>query len=211
MSISAKQYNDMIAKWLGTSEGKKYLADSADINPYTEEEMRAIASELYTAIVEAYKAEVKTPGADYFDMSTIRVGKSTKGSKGKTRLRVTFDAKGLSRRSLHRRNYSDDPDYPYSERIYYNKRKTQYDDWQFTGRGVYDIFGLFTQGYATKQVYGEWWDNESDRGEAPYPRFKGASLSVRQGSDFIARTIEEFKRKYPSIEVEYPRLWGGTK
>lgn len=211
MAISAKQINDMLLQWMGSAEGKKYLSENTDINPYTDAEMQAIATELYEAIIEAYKAEVKTPGADYFDISTVKVGRPTKGSKGKTRLRIIFDEKGLRRRSLHRKQYSDDPDYPYSERIYYNKRKTSYDDWQFTGKGVYDIFGLFTQGYSTKQVYGNWWDNESDKGEADYPGFSGRSLPVREGSDFITRTIEAFKLKYPSIEVEYPRLWGGTK
>ena len=211
MGISANDFNAMLGKYLASAEGKKFLQENVNINPYTEEEMRRIAEELYTAIVEAYKAQVKTEGADYFDMSTISVGKATPAAKGKTRLRIIFNKKGLSRRSLHRRDDDGAGSGPYSERIYYNRKKTQYDDWSFTGKGVYDIFGLFTQGYSTKPVYGEWWDNQSDAGETSYPGFTGRSLPKRQGSDFIKQTIDAFKRKYPSIEVEYPRLWGGTK
>ena len=214
MSISAAQYNGIVKDWLKTSEGKAHVEEYGGFNPYSEEDMRAMAEELYTAIVNAYKAEVKTRGADYFDMSTIRVGKPTKAAKGKTRLRITFNSKGLSRRSLHVRNERDVDQWS-REGVrtsnYYRYDLKNWGDTYFTGSGVYDIFGLFTQGYATKAVYGEWWDNESDNGEAAYPGFKGRSLPVRVGSDFITRTVNEFKRKYPSVEVEYPRLWGGTK
>jgi hypothetical protein len=208
MGLSKNDYNTLLGKWLGSSDGKKYLQDNGVV-PYTEEQMIAIAEELYTAIIAAYKAQVQTNGADYFDMSTIHVGKPQSAAKGKIRLRIIFDKKGLSRRSLH--VVDDDGTGPYATRIYYNKRKTMFDDWSFTGPGVYDILGLFTQGYTAKPVYGNWWDNEVDSGEAPFGRNRMRSMTRRQGDDFIKRTIDAFKRKYPSIEVEYPRLWGGTK
>lgn len=217
MGISANDFNAMLGKYLASADGKKFLQENVNINPYTEEEMRRIAEELYTAIVEAYKAEVATRGADYFDMSTIHVGKPHPARKGKTRLRVIFDSRGLRRRSLHvaheneverRARYE-----PMIGRYYrVESKKTDYGaDAYFTGKGVYDIFGLFTQGYTNaKPVYGYWWDNKTDAGESSFGGYM-RSKTNRQGSDFIKQTIEAFKRKYPSIEVEYPRLWGGTK
>lgn len=211
MSPSANEYNSMVRAWLQSADGAKFAEEYGGFNSYGEEEMRDIATELYMAIVDAYKAEVRTEGADWFDLNTICVGKPTKASKGKVRLRITFSEKGLARKSLHRRQYTTDPSYPYTSRTYYDRHKTHYDDWQFTGSGVYDIFGLFTQGYDTKPVYGEWWDNQGNAGEVRYPGFTGRSLSKRSGSDFITRTIKQFCRKYPQVEVEYPKLWGGTK
>lgn len=211
MTYDVADYNHIVRDWLLSPDGTKFAEQYGGFNPYSEEEMIAIATELYMAIVKAYKAEIQTEGADWFDLDTIRVGKPTKAKNGKIRVRIIFSEKGLARRSLHRSRYSGDPDYPYKSRIYYNRRKTQYDDWQFTGKGVYDIFGLFTQGYDTKPVYGEWWDNESNTGEAGFNDFKGRSLPKRGGSDFITKTINRFRKKYPQVEVEYPKLWGGTK
>ncbi len=205
MAITASQYNDILRQWMETSEGKRCIEKQTGRSPYSEEDMKRIASELQQLIVAAYKNEVRTSGAGYFDETTIRIGKPTKAAKGKTRLRIIFNAKGLRRRSL----YVGDRGHQY----HYETNLSQgYDEDYFTGKGVYDIFGLFTQGYHTKPVYGSWWDNETDSGEAPFGKSSHIrSLPNRQGSDFIARTIHEFTAKYPSIEVEYPKLWGGTK
>lgn len=221
MGISANDFNAMLGKYLASAEGKKYLQENVNVNPYTEEEMRKIAEELYTAIVEAYKKEVQTRGADYFDMSTIHIGKPSPAKHGKTRLRVIFDSRGLRRRSLHATSDNDvEKRLRYTPHVgggnYYVSDSRDRDNKvganvYFTGKGVYDILGLFTQGYINaKPVYGYWWDNESDEGEASFGGYM-RSATRRLGSDFIKQTIEAFKKKYPSIEVEYPRLWGGTK
>ena len=59
-----------------------------------------------------------------------------------------------------------------------------------------------------KTVYGYWWDNRNDN--------EGALSSTinrrqREGDDFVTRAVNAFKAKYPGVEVEYPKLWGGTK
>lgn len=205
MSLSASQYNDILEQWMKTPDGRKYIEKQAGLSSYSEEEMRQLALELQKMVVAAYKAEVKTSGADYFDESMIRIGKPVRAAKGRTRLRVIFDSKGLSRRSL----YIGDKGSRYHYETVLSKG---YADDYFTGKGVYDIFGLFTQGYSTKPVYGSWWDNQTDNGEASFGKSSHMrSLPKRQGSDFITRTIREFTAKYPSVEVEYPRIWGGTK
>ena len=208
MSMTDRDFNNLLKDYITkTPEGKNLVAQHGGFNPYTDAEMKMIAEELYTDIIRAYKAQVKTPGADYYDMKTIKVGKPRELISGKTKLTITFYEKGLARRSLHAKDENKASSASTSHM--YNIKN--WGDTYFTGKGVYDILGLFTQGYATKQVYGEWWDNESDNGEAAYPGFNRASLSVRVGNDFIKQTVDNFKRKYPSIEVEYPRLWGGTK
>lgn len=208
MSMTERDFNDLLKDYFTkTPEGKHFIDQHGGFSPYTDEEMKMIAEELYTDIINAYKAQVKTPGADYYNMKTIKVGNPRELKSGKTKLTITFYEKGLARRSLHARDEQKAASTA-TNHVYDVKN---WGDTYFTGKGVYDILGLFTQGYATKQVFGEWWDNESDNGEAAYPGFKGASLPVRTGNDFIKQTIERFKRKYPSIEVEYPRLWGGTK
>ncbi len=216
MSITASQYTKMLQKYIASPEGRKRIEEHFEKQTaqkvssfYSEEEMRAIAAELRDMVIAAYQREVRTKGADYFDVSGVHVGKPMKprAKDGKVRLKVTFSSRALSRRSLHSRQ----PVAAGSHKTKYVYAPKNWGDDYFTGKGVYDIFGLFTQGYDAKPVYGEWWDNESDAGEANYRGFKGRSLTHREGSDFITRTIREFNMKYPSIEVEYPRLWGGTK
>lgn len=216
MPITESQYTRMLKAYIASSEGKKRIEEHiarqtgrpADLF-YTVEQMRSIAAELRDMIIAAYKKEVSTKGADYFDVSEVHVGTPLKPrtKDGKVRLRVIFSDKALSRRSLHSRT----PAKAGNHKAQYVYSPKNWGGDYFTGRGVYDIFGLFTQGYDAKPVYGEWWDNETDSGEANYKGFRGRSLSHRMGSDFIAKTIREFQVKYPSIEVEYPRLWGGTK
>ena len=216
MSISAAQYTKMLQSYMASPEGRKRIEEHLEkqtgekISPfYTEDQMRAIAAELRDMVIAAYKREVRTKGADYFNVSEVHVGKPIKprAKDGKIRLKVTFSSRALSRRSLHSIRPAGAASH---QRKYVYSPKNWGDDY-FTGKGVYDIFGLFTQGYDAKPVYGEWWDNEADAGEVNYFGFKGRSLTHREGSDFITKTIQEFKTKYPSIEVEYPRLWGGTK
>ncbi len=216
MPITEAQYTKMLKSYIASHEGRKRIDEHiakqtgrpADVF-YTEEQMRSIATELRDMVIAAYKKEVRTKGADYFDVSEVHIGTPLKPrtKDGKVRLRVIFSSKALSRRSLHSRTPSKAENH---ERQYVYSPKNWGNDY-FTGRGVYDIFGLFTQGYDAKPVYGEWWDNETDAGEANYKGFRGRSLPHRAGSDFITKTIRKFNAKYPSIEVEYPRLWGGTK
>ena len=211
MAIRARDFENILSKWLQTPEGKQAVYEKANVSPYTEEQMRSMAQELADMIVDAYLSVVRHSDK-YFDRSTIRVGIPRSGKNGSTRLRVTFDRRGLSRRS-YAASLEDvsnldarlgGPLTPYRYRTSANGL-----DYYFTGKGVYDIIGLLTQGYGpVKTVYGYWWDNKNDNeGDLR------SSINKRQraGDDFVSRAVAAFKQKYPGVEVEYPRLWGGTK
>ena len=211
MAIRARDFDNILSKWLQTREGKEAVYQAANVSPYTDAQMRAMAQELSDMIVDAYLSVVRHSGK-YFDRSTIHVGIPRQGRNGSTRLRVTFDAKGLARRSYAASLQDVDgldarlggPLTPYRYRTEANGI-----EYYFTGKGVYDIIGLLTQGYGpVKTVYGYWWDNRNDN--------EGALSSTinrrqREGDDFVTRAVNAFKAKYPGVEVEYPKLWGGTK
>ena len=93
MAIRARDFDSILSKWLQTREGKEAVYQAANVSPYTEAQMRAMAQELSDMIVDAYLSVVRHSGK-YFDRSTIHVGIPRQGRNGSTRLRVTFDAKG---------------------------------------------------------------------------------------------------------------------
>lgn len=71
-----------------------------------------------------------------------------------------------------------------------------------TGSGVYDIFGLITQGYPKiHSVVGVW---EGRNSGLPI-----SNKRVRSPNSFISDTINDFEMQHPGVKVDYPRLWGG--
>ena len=71
-----------------------------------------------------------------------------------------------------------------------------------TGRGVYDIFGLITQGYPRiKRVYGVWEGRNTG---------KPISNKIsRPPNSIISDTISSFEANHPGIKIDYPYEWGG--
>ena len=73
-----------------------------------------------------------------------------------------------------------------------------------------DVFAMFTQGYNTeKRAYG-CWINETIGGEKSIRGFPIviATPQVWNPNSFISDTIEEYKKRYPSIiKVNYPDEW----
>lgn len=205
--INAGEINKMLADYMKSDSGKKEIAAQTGITfeEYSTDKMKLIAQELSDMIVDAYLSEVKHTGK-YFDKSLIRIGVPSNTTKGKVRLRITFDKKALFRQSL----VVGDGSYGYG-----SPYKTKYPftsingfDYYATGEGVYDIVGLLTQGYSTKPVYGYWWDNKNNNEGSGH---KIKNKRTRSGSDFVTRAVNNFKLKYPNIDVVYPKLWGGTK
>lgn len=214
MAIRARDFDNILSKWLQTREGKQAVFEKANVPPYTEAQMKAMAQELADMIVDAYLSVVRHSDK-YFDRSTIRVGKARDGKNGTTRLRVTFDKRGLSRRSYAASlDDPDDLDARYGGPVTRYRYQTSANGfpYYFTGKGVYDIIGLLTQGYGhdgpVKTVYGYWWDNKNDNELATESTI---NRRQRAGDDFVTRAVNAFKQKYPGVDVEYPKLWGGTK
>lgn len=203
--LTASGINKFLIDYMKSDDGKKEIERQTKetLVDMTDSQMQAIAEELSDMIIDAYLDEVKHSGK-YFDRDTIRIGKPHVAAEGKTRVRITFDKKGLFRQSL----VVGDGGYGYGNATspyqFYDTNGLSY---YATGPGVYDIIGLLTQGYSTKPVYGYWWNNKNNtEGDI---RIK--NKTSRAGSNFVTRAVNAFKVKYPYIDVKYPALWGGTK
>lgn len=197
--ISQNDLKGMVEEFLQTSDGKAYLTDNAaNLSGYSEEDMKRLAEELRDRIVSAYLGVVADPDA-YFDVSGIKINPPRK-TETKWELTVTFSAKSLYRYSLST---------SWNSRGVHLKFNKHGDEGNYTGTGVYDIFGLLTQGYkSTKSVYGYWTGQNGE--ERNIPPYAIRSLPIRAANDFISQTIIQFKNDYPTIGVRYPALWGGT-
>lgn len=189
MPYSANDLRHLVSQYLETPAGKKLLAKESipSGRAYSAESMRKIAYRLRDDIIAAYQREVKdaSPYAK-FDVADTSV--YTKGfADGSASITILFRDDALRRPSLYRRN------------------------WEPTGSGVYDIFGLLTQGYsASNYTYGIWVHNDgtdiTDEGSDGIIR----SLKSRQGSDFINKVIEKYRVMFPDITFRWPKLWGGN-
>lgn len=72
----------------------------------------------------------------------------------------------------------------------------------YTGEGVYDLIGLFSNGYtANGRVFGYWVGHENNQ-------CYGSKLH-RKPNDFISDVINSFISRHPDIKVRYPHEWGG--
>lgn len=213
--ISADILQKVADDWCKSKEGQGYLNEQGYLVGYTTAQAKAIAEELRDAVVNAYLAQVKDP-EKYFDMSTITVGelKETRKGSGKYKIRITFNGAGLIRQSFMHPRFSGGHDLLYHNKLRYKGRSASEtrnlsSDYSgtFTGSGVYDIIGLFVNGYAaSKRVYGYWWDNRGGEQRT----WIIPSKQRRQGVSFVKNTIDSFKRKYPNIDVRYPKEWGGN-
>lgn len=204
MSLTADDINAMLGDYIKSPEGKKYIEDSKlNVSGYSESDMTGIASKLKKSLVNAYFGQLRE-SRKYFDLDSINVGIPRQLTDGTWKLTITFAGKGLFRRSLSTAS-------PQSKYVQSNKTRNKASGWtqSFTGKGVDDIWALFTQGYWTKQVYGFWWDSQGDSSErGEFGSIK--SRSVRSPNSFIANTIKIFEAQYPDLKIEFPIEWGGT-
>lgn len=187
MNATDSQLKALVMKYLSSPAGKEYMKqEKIALRGYSKEELKAAAQELKESLIDAFLAEQTQPESEReFARGLVRVnirGSDTTGYKAS----ITFYEDALSRESL-----------------------LGIDGQTHTGDGVYDIFGLFTQGYhASKRVIG-WWVTYDERGSFSGDKYDRPipSLQTRYPSNFISDTIRAFERKYPGIYVKYPDLW----
>lgn len=184
--------DDLLVEILEDEGFKKEMVSDGDdsVVGYTLAEIKIMADELRTCIVNAYLGIVQDP-EKYFDISTTeiedpKVGYSSnkEGIVGNVELKITFDGDGLYRESLY------NPDG--SEGAYY------------TGTGVYDIFGLLTRGYATKSVVGFWVNPQTG---AIHGDDKILNRRSRVPDAFIRNAVDDFEKKYPGVQITLPPEW----
>lgn len=191
MAYAAIDYQKLVEKYINSPEGRKFMKEQKNINVgYTEAEMKRIAENLKRDIITAFLYATKEPSAIFDDgqVSVLNNG----SANGFTTIRILFHDKALSRPSL------------------WDSIK---DSWP--SENVYDIIGLFTQGYAAKDyAYGEWahhdgdyYTNVTDDTDGSFIR----SRKERAANDFVNKVIGKYKVLYPDIDIKYPRRWGGTE
>jgi len=181
--LSDSDINSIIKNYVNSLDGQSSLEKNGlTLSGYSELEMTALAEELLNDIINAYFGILKET-KKYFNVDAVKIGNARKLKNG-WKLIISFPDKILSRKSLNR----------VDGKGFINEA------------GVYDIFGLFTQGYtARKPVYGYWWDNEANDGERETGLVK--SLTHRAANPFIINAVNEFRNRHPGIEVTLPSGW----
>lgn len=199
MTPSAKDYEVLVKKWTETPDGKACIKETAKADTFNEQDCKKIAIQLRNEIIKAYLGEIRSSGKPkYYNMNTIDVKVLKPDKTGRPHLQIVFKGEGLWRYSFSA--VGGDEENLYSDSSGY-----------YTGAGVYDIIGLFTNGYYTdKHAYGTWIDPRTGR-EASWSDTYVMSTSYADDNPFVTHVIELFRRRYPFIEITYPELWGGTR
>lgn len=169
-------------EFVNNDSGKKFLQKKSVCAGVTKEKAIMAANDLKQMLIQSTSGICKSCAfllGDYdIKVNPIRILQG-----GRYKITLTVNKEALRRDSLLTR-YGGKP----------------------IGSGVYDIIGLFTQGYtANKYVYG-YWDSKS-----VYVRSHSLlndSVGL-QSHDFIDKAIEGFKLKYShyQMEISYPTLW----
>lgn len=233
MTPSAKDYNELLAEFIRGPEGRKVISRATKTNylstMFNKREYMAVAEELKHTVINAYLAQVKTPDskAAYFNRDAVVVmyKPDKKAEKlGKVVFEIVFNGDALYRPSLYwdtgkegeRGRYrgghlksSNDAGYSTRSGASAHGSGSHWQDGHFTGSGVYDIIGLFTNGWGddtTPTVYGTWLDPETEEEWRNHTK----SRNRKSGNPFIKHAIRQFKLRHPYVEVEFPALWGGT-
>ena len=202
MAYNAMDYQKMVEDFVKTPEGRKYLKEQHEVNVgYSKIEIKAIAERLKKDIITCFGmltddpiSAIQNPAWNH--VVIVEANKKADLNKGLNTLRIKFKPESLMRYSLW--NWHDD-----------NKMHAG------PQMGVYDIIGLFTQGYsASAFAYGDWMMRESSGGfteanERPDGGFIKSKIT-RSGDDFINQIMRDYQAAYPDIEFRWPSLWGGT-
>lgn len=183
--VSQDYIMDKLKEFVETDQGKKLLRDKGLYSGVTKDEAKEAVIALKQMIIDSTIGLCKSSKL-LLDEYDIKINPTRKQKDGRYKITLTIDKESLQRESL--------------------LTKSPWNGGKPIGTGVYDIIGLFTQGYkANKYVYG-WWDSESS-----YVR----SHSLVNGSPglkanaFIDKAIAGFKAKYPKykMDITYPSRW----
>ncbi len=180
MALSESYVDGIIKKWMKSSEGKEELKKQGITSTgYSFVKIKQIGEELKNALCNA----INEVGIKSFASNLVQVDSPVSSSDSTYIVHIIFPEESLKRKSLW---------------IGGNGKYTGY-----TGDSVYDIVGLFSNGYRAKnQVWGYWVGHDNN----PYT----GSRIYRAPTSFISNTIRQFEVKYPNINILYPSLWGGT-
>lgn len=193
MAYTANDYQRLVEQYMNSPEGRKFLKEQKNINVgYTEIEMKRIAENLKRDIITAFLYVVKEPNAVFEDdLVSIHFTNIPGINRNQKVVRILFHDRAISRYSLFDYKHQDAP---------------------IEGEnGVYDIIGLFTQGYSAKNyAYGSWVHHDGEDFSEDDNGFI-RSQRERTANDFVNKVIGKYMALYPDLEIKYPRRWGGTE
>lgn len=201
MAYTANDYQKLIENFMKSPEGRKFLKEQHDVNiGYSKIEMKKIAERLKKDIITCFGMLTEDPRSAIINPAwnhvvIVDITKKSDLDKGLNVIRIKFKPEAISRFSLW--NWHD-------------KAKMH----SGPQMGVYDIIGLFTQGYGPISfAYGDWMMRESAGGfteanERPDGGFI-RSRNMRAGNDFINQIMYDYQKFYPDIEFRWPKQWGG--
>lgn len=190
MAYTANDYQKLVEDFMKSPEGRKFLKEQKNVNVgYTDAEMKKIAENLKRDIITAFLYLVKDSHAVFEeDLISIHFSKKSGIKENQKIVRILFHDRALSRYSLFNDFYKSSPH-----------------------EGVYDIIGLFTQGYvASDYAYGAWLVHDGESWTEKENTIIRSKIE-RPANDFINKVIGKYKVLYPDIEIKYPRRWGGTE
>lgn len=186
MAYTANDYQRLVEQYMNSPEGRKFLKEQKNINVgYTEVDARKIAENLKKDIIQGFLSLADDPRAqNTFDADRVAVHVNGERN-GKIKITVLFRKEAIQRPSLDQIGRDD-------IRI-----------------GIYDIIGLFTQGYQAKDyAYGLWVrDSGSDYED------EGEVIRSRKtlvGNAFVNHIMHGYQMEYPDVEFIWPKLWGGN-
>lgn len=176
---------DKLQDFIKTTEGKEVLRKHGVYSGVSKDEVKAIANDLKNMLVQ-YSTGVCKSCNSLLDSDSIRVNRPTEQKDGRYKITLTINKDDLKRDSL--------------------LNKAPWNGGKPIGTGVYDIVGLYTQGYTAKKYAYGWWDSEST-----FIRTHSLINGVPglKPHDFIDRAINDFRTKYANykMDITYPSLW----
>lgn len=180
MALSEAYVNNIIQRWMKSSDGKSELKKRGITSTgYSLVQMKAMGDELSAMLCKA----IIDVGIKSFASNLVDVENPASTDDSTYIVHINFPDDILKRKSL------------------WTGGGGRY--MGYSGDNCYDIVGLWTRGWkANNYAYG-YWVNHENKG---YIRSK----KYRAPDSFISKTIAQFNAKYPEINILYPSLWGGT-
>lgn len=238
--ITEDEIMSIVRGYLVTPEGKKFLKDNkVKAFGYSKDDVRRICKELRAALIDAYFS-ILSPEASTQQMreADVEVFMSPEGSfydvgnrkRGKRLAALVFTQRALRRNSLYYESYRRGGRIHTKHGTAYLRGKTT-KGWtgaayrknspypeRYAGSGestgVYDIFGLLTQGYTISgRVPVGQWHSENIAFEVLGSQDYGDHIPARpkrEGNPFVAGVVKTFEARYPGLKIEFPELWGGS-
>lgn len=192
MPYNQNDFLSLIYDYIKTDDGKRTLEESSAKGvknglAYNRTQVKEIAEKLKRDLIGAFLEMVKDPSA-VFDYGDVKIS-PTHLQDDQWTISIVFGDKALWRPSLFN---------PHT--------------WKQTGKGVEDIFELFTHGVNyPSYVYGIWMrpDGTGDLTDAPGGGIV-RSCRKRVANNFINEVMAKYQTMYPDINFRWPTEWGGN-